>query len=67
MLPAECFIPQTVALVREADEGIAYFVMGNIQPEIQARNAIMALAIYVANHMGLPPGQAFAATGGESV
>ena len=65
LLPSDTFVPQTVALVREADEGIAYLVMNNTQQEVQARNAVAALATYVAGQMGLPPKQAFAVTGGE--
>jgi chromosome partitioning protein len=65
LLPANTFIPQTVALVKEAGEGIAYFVLGNNQQEVQAREAIAALGTYIAQHMGIPPAQAFGAAGGD--
>jgi chromosome partitioning protein len=65
LLPPDTFIPQTTVLVREADAGIAYFVLGTNQQEVQARDAIAALATYVAQHMGIPPAHAFGAVGGE--
>lgn len=54
LLPQGTYIPQTTALVREADEGIAYFVMGHNQQEEQARTAIATLSEYIANQMGIP-------------
>ncbi len=65
LLPSRAFVPQTVALVREADEGIAYLVMNNTQQEVQARDAVAALATYVAAQMGLPPTQTSAVSGGD--
>jgi hypothetical protein len=40
-------------------------VLGNNQQEVQAREAIAALGTYIAQHMGIPPAQAFGAAGGD--
>lgn len=55
LLPTQLFFPQTVALVRDASEGIAYFAMGNDDQERRARAAIDALSTYLAQQMGIPP------------
>ena len=59
LLDESTYVPQTVALVREADEGIAYFVMGNSQQEVQARDAVAKLSRYVASQMGIPTALGF--------
>ncbi|HEX2842633.1 ParA family protein [Hyphomicrobium sp.] len=55
LLPEQLFFPQTVALVRDASEGIAYFVMDNDDAGRNARAAIEGLSTYLAQHMGIPP------------
>ncbi|MDQ8700117.1 ParA family protein [Hyphomicrobium sp. LHD-15] len=55
MLPNILFFPQTVELVRDATDGIAYFVMANNDSGKKARTAIEALSTYIAQHIGLPP------------
>lgn len=59
LLDESTYVPQTVALVREADEGIAYLVMGNSQQEVQARDAVAKLSRYVASQMGIPTAPGF--------
>jgi hypothetical protein len=59
LLSEAMYIPQTTALVRESDEGIAYLVMGNGPSEESARTAIAHLAEYVAGQMGVSKAQAF--------
>lgn len=54
LLPPETFIRHTVAMVHDADEGIAYLVMGNGEQHIAVRSAFEKLACYVADRMGLP-------------
>jgi chromosome partitioning protein len=55
VLPEHLFFPQTTSLVRDASEGIAYFVMDNDEGGKRARAAIEALSIHIAQHMGIPP------------
>lgn len=55
VLPEQLFFPQTTSLVRDAEEGIAYFVMKNDDGGTNARNAIEALSTYIAQHIGIPP------------
>lgn len=52
------FIRQSTALVNDAEDGIAYLVVGNNQQQQQARQGISRLAEYVARQIGLPPPQA---------
>lgn len=58
-LPLDTFIPNTVKLVRNADEGIAYFNLTNDNSPPYARKAILSLARYIANQVGVPPAQSF--------
>jgi chromosome partitioning protein len=53
ILPAETFVPHTVEIVKNADEGIAYLVMPNAD-RMRVREAIQSLAQYVATQMELP-------------
>lgn len=55
VLPEQLFFPQTTSLVRDAEEGIAYFVMDNDDGGKRARAAIEALSTHIAQHMGIPP------------
>jgi hypothetical protein len=55
ILQEQYFVPRTVQLVRQADEGIAYIVMRDDQSHRQIREAIESLASCVAGQMGLPP------------
>lgn len=61
LLPQEQYFPQTAAVVRDASEGIAYFVMGNTPPAPDAKAAIEKLSTFVAGLMGLPTYHDFAA------
>ena len=54
LIDQSLYVPQTQAFVRDAEDGIAYFVMGNDQGAQNARSAVEALAEYVANQMGVP-------------
>lgn len=47
-LPTATFVPQTVDIVRHADQGIAYFSLQGTQPAANAKKAIIALAEHVA-------------------
>lgn len=58
-LPSATFIPNTVKLVRNASDGIAYFNLANDNSTPNVRKAILALARYIANQVGVPPAQAF--------
>jgi len=49
------FVRQSTALVNNADEGIAYLVVGNAKRQQDAKDAIARLAEYVAQQCGLPP------------
>jgi cellulose biosynthesis protein BcsQ len=60
VLPDTTFVPQTAALVRDADEGVALLVMGNSPIETRAKQAIAHLATHVAAQVGVPPLQAHA-------
>lgn len=53
LLPSETFIRHTVEMVREADDGIAYLVMGNAQQSVAVRRSIESLAVHLAGRMGL--------------
>lgn len=53
VLPVETFVPHTVEIVKNADEGIAYLVMPNTD-RMKVREAIKSLALYVANKMQMP-------------
>jgi chromosome partitioning protein len=66
-LPARTFIPQTVVLVREADEGIAYFNLGNDPVSQNAKKAIAELAHSVAHQAGVAPLLAYEVTESESI
>lgn len=52
-IPSSAFIPQSAAFVRDAEDGIPYFSMGNGAGNRPARTAIENLAIYVAAQMGI--------------
>ncbi|MGE0459536.1 MAG: ParA family protein [Bauldia sp.] len=54
ILPHETFVPMTVQIVNNADEGIAYLVMPQSERQ-KVRAAIESLAIEVAARMGLVP------------
>ena len=58
-VPSEAFIPQAVALVREASEGIAYFSLTGTPQASRAKAAFATLAKHVASQLGLPPMQHF--------
>lgn len=60
LLPDFTFIPQTVEFVRNAEEGIAYFVMGNAASAQNAKEAIKNLSAYIAAQVGVAPLQAHA-------
>jgi cellulose biosynthesis protein BcsQ len=49
------FVRQSTALINNADEGIAYLVVGNAKRQQDAKDAIGRLAEYVARQCGLPP------------
>jgi chromosome partitioning protein len=53
VLPKETFVPHTVQIVNNADDGIAYIVMPASDRQ-QVRVAIQDLAQYVAGSMGIP-------------
>lgn len=53
-------IRQSTALVNNADDGIAYLVVGNSAAQVQARRGIACLADHVAGQIGLPRPQGFA-------
>lgn len=57
-VPQMTFIPNTVRLVRRADEGIAYF---SLAPDASPypKRAIGKLARHIANQVGVPPAQPF--------
>ncbi len=55
LLSKTTFIPQTQALVRDADEGIAYFSLGKDSSSMKAKSAIAALAEVVAHQVGVSP------------
>ncbi len=63
IMPFDTFVPHTVEIVKNADEGIAYLVMPSTD-RMKVREAITSLALYVANQMEMPhpqhqpPGQA---------
>ena len=52
------FFRQSASLVNNADEGIAYLVVGNNQAQQEVRDGVARLADYVARDIGLPPPQA---------
>lgn len=58
LLPEYTFVPQTVEFVRNAEEGIAYFVMGSGEAARKSKEAIKNLAAYIAAQVGVPPLQA---------
>ncbi len=58
-LPINTFIPNTVKLVRNSDEGIAYFSLENDNSTPNARKAILTLARNIANQVGFAPAQSF--------
>lgn len=58
LMPDYTFVPQTVAFVRNAEEGIAYFVMDNSDQAQVAKEAIKNLSCDVAAQVGVPPLQA---------
>lgn len=47
-LPTDTFIPQTVEIVRNSNEGIAYFSLQGSQAAANAKKAIINLAEHVA-------------------
>ena len=53
-LPADTFIPQTVDMTRNADEGIAYYSLRGSQPAAKAKQAIARLAEHVAAQVCVP-------------
>jgi chromosome partitioning protein len=53
LLPTEVFFPQSAALAREANEGIAYLTLGNDEADKRIKGAIDKLAIHVAQRIGL--------------
>lgn len=53
VLPVQTFVPHTVEIVKNADEGIAYLVMPN-NDRMKVREAIKSLAEYVATQMQMP-------------
>lgn len=55
VLPRNLFFPQSNAVVRDAEEGIAYFSLGANPTAQTAMTAIEAIANHVAQHMGVPP------------
>lgn len=59
LLPRGTFIPQTVSLVREATEGIAFFNLGGGDTAIRAKDSIARLAQHVAFQVGVAPAQYF--------
>ena len=59
ILPPQTFIPHAAALVNDADEGIAYVAMPNRQDLQPLRDAVAALATYVAGQMGIRQPQEF--------
>ncbi|CCB66070.1 MULTISPECIES: ParA family protein [unclassified Hyphomicrobium] len=58
-LPTTTFIPNTVRLVRNADDGIAYFNLPRDNSSPNVRAAILSLARTIANQVGVPPAQSF--------
>jgi chromosome partitioning protein len=54
LLLSNTFVPHTVEMVREADEGIAYLFMTDGERHRRVRGAIDQLASYIANQMGVP-------------
>lgn len=54
LLPDDQHFPHTVAVVRDSDEGIAYFVMDSTGPAQQAKIAIATLSNFIAGRMGIP-------------
>jgi len=61
-LSSATFIPNTVRLVRNADEGIAYFTLPQDNSSPNVRKAILALSRTIANQVGIPPAQSFDGT-----
>jgi cellulose biosynthesis protein BcsQ len=59
-LPTETFIPQSVAVVRNPEEGIAYFSLHGSQQAANAKQAIIALAEHVAAQVCVPKTPSFA-------
>lgn len=59
LLPTSTFIPQTQALVRDPDEGIAYFSLRRDDSSVKAKTAIACLAEKVAHQVGVAPVAAF--------
>ncbi|MFT3731466.1 MAG: ParA family protein [Hyphomicrobium sp.] len=59
-LPSQTFIPQTVAMVRNSEEGIAYFSLQGSQPAANAKQAIVTLAEHVAAQICVPRVPSFA-------
>jgi len=53
VLPTKTYLPMTTRLVRDAEDGIAYFVMGAADGQA-VRHAIETLTDHVANQMGIP-------------
>jgi chromosome partitioning protein len=58
-LPQASFIPQTVNMTRNADEGIAYYSLSGTQPAVNAKRAIACLAEHVAAQVCVPRSPAF--------
>ena len=58
LLHDDHFMRQSVAFLNDAEEGIAYLVMGNAQRQQDIRHAMGDLADYVAAQIGLAPPQA---------
>lgn len=54
LLPRAQYFPQTVSVVRDSEEGIAYFVMNKNSQSTNAKTAVASLADYVAGSMGIP-------------
>lgn len=52
--PISTFIPQTVNMVSNSDEGIAYFSLKGSDTAIRTKIAIIELAEYVAAQVGVP-------------
>ncbi len=58
-LSTTTFIPNTVRLVRHADEGIAYFNLPSDNSSPNVRKAVLSLARTIANQVGVAPTQSF--------
>lgn len=53
-LPLGAFVPQTVALTQNSDEGIGYYSLSGSEAAAKAKRAVAVLAEHVAAQVGVP-------------